>query len=67
MKDFVKMRTNDERQAVIDKAAAEIQEICSKYCVTIDASDSMVFLNHHEKDQSGDWSVHAVQVYFAPF
>ena len=67
MKDFVKMRTNDERQAVIDKAEAEIQEICSKYCVTIDAVDGTVFLNHHERHKLGDWSVRAMQVYFAPF
>tara|TARA_R110001583_G_scaffold164400_1_gene316857 strand:+ start:9239 stop:9424 length:186 start_codon:yes stop_codon:yes gene_type:complete len=61
------MRTDEERQAIIEQAEKEIQEVCSKYSLTFDATDNMVFLNHHEQHENGDFSIRGREVSFAPF
>jgi hypothetical protein len=61
------MKTDEERQEIIEQAEKEIQAICSKYSLTIDATDDIVFLNHHDRHENGDWSIRGREVGFAPF
>ena len=63
------MKTEKERTEILEKASAEIQEIASKYGLTIDSSSDSyaVFLTHHDKHDNGDWSTRAVELNVAPF
>ena len=63
------MKTEEERIAILEKAHVEIQEIASRYGLTIDSSSGeyKVFLTHHDKHDNGDFSIRAIELNVAPF
>ena len=61
------MKTDKEIEEIFDKADKEMQEICSKYNLTIEADMKPIFFNHHQRHDNGDWSIRARSISFAPF
>ena len=64
---MAKMKNDKEIGKIMDRADKEIQEICSKYSLTLTAIDNRVYLDHHKIHKRNDVSIRRRPVAYAPF
>jgi|TARA_R110002153_G_scaffold78418_3_gene200812 hypothetical protein len=61
------MKACNEINNILNNAQNEIQEICSKYSLTIESKNGVVFAIHHQKDKNSTWATQRQAISFAPF
>ncbi len=60
------MKTEQERIEIIRQASKEIQDICAKYQIEIEAQENRLFVTHNEK-QGSRWNRYSLMTSFVPF